>query len=114
MATKITVFCRLPHGLVLEHPTNPLVPPVKINGINTLLYGDGLIPVGQAAETEIDAEFWDVWSLAYQGFAPLVSGDLYAEKKAENGRAIAREIEKKPTGFEPASQDSGPVTAVKD
>lgn len=92
---QVTIGCKLPHGLVLEHPTAASVKPVTINGSNKeLIIGSGY------GTTQVDAEFWKAWKEAHKGFAALVSGSIFESGNAASIASAAKEVESEKTGFE--------------
>lgn len=109
MAKTVYIGCRLPHGLILDHPLNP-AHKVTIDGLNR-----ARIIGATFATTEVDAEFWEAWKTANSGYAPLMSGALFEAKSAADVAAKAKEVEKEKTGFEAMPQDAeGVKPASKD
>lgn len=94
MAKSVTIGCKLPHGIVLEHPMNPMVK-VTIQGINkSLVIGSNFIT------TEVDADFWDMWISVHSEFPAVKSGAIFVAKNEQDARAMAAERKSEKTGFE--------------
>lgn len=102
MVAKSTVFvgCKLPHGIILEHPTNENQK-VQLSGLNKIM-----IIGATHAMTELDSEFWDAWIAANKNFQPLKTGAIFIAKNSSELQAVAKEYEKVKTGFEPMAQDA--------
>lgn len=92
---KVIIGCKLPNGLVLEHPVDPSKK-VALNGKNK-----ALIIGADHATTEVDGEFWETWKMAHGTFKPLVSGAIFEARTVADVTAKARELEKEKTGMEP-------------
>ena len=103
MARNVTIGCRLPHGLVIHHPLKP-EHKVELAGINK-----AVIIGATHVTTEVDGEFWDAWKLAHKDFAPLKSGAIFEAKSESEAKAVARELVKEKTGFEPMPQEGAGV-----
>lgn len=92
MGTTVTVACKLPHGLHLDHAGKR----VTVNGANTsnVIGGHGL--------TEgIDKEFFDEWLKANADHPAVKNKLIFAHDKARNAAAQAREQASNKTGVEP-------------
>ena len=99
MAEKmIVVGCRLPHGIILEHPTLP-GKTVEIRGKNK-----AVIIGADFSSTEVDGEFWEAWKAANKDFPALKSGAIFEAKNRAEAAAVARELKDEITGFEPMPQ----------
>jgi hypothetical protein len=96
---NITVGCKLPNGLVLEHPKNP-DKTVILNGVNK-----AVISGIDYATTEVDEEFWNAWKESNDKFPALVSGAIFAAKGEANVKAVAKELKDEKTNLEPMRQD---------
>lgn len=108
MAKTIIIGCKLPHGLILEHPTNP-AHKVTLNGANKA----SIIGAGYAT-TEVDEEFWAAWKTAAGAdFAPLQSGAIFEAKNQNDMFAVAREKANEKTGFEPLPQNGDGVSKAE-
>lgn len=101
MAAK-TVFvgCRLPHGLILDHPLDPSKK-VELSGLNK-----ATIIGATHAITEVDGEFWDAWKTVHADFPALKSGAIFEAKSAADVGAKAKEVAKEATGFEAMPQEA--------
>ncbi|MHB1952464.1 MAG: hypothetical protein ACYCOU_01850 [Sulfobacillus sp.] len=96
----VIVGCRLPNGLILQHPKNP-DQKVKLNGRYEPLTNSGVyLPPRPYGTTVVDAEFWAAWKEAYQGFPPLKNRAIFEAKSIPELDVKAREVEKQKTGFE--------------
>ena len=104
MAQKVVVGCRLPNGIILEHPSDPKIK-VELNGLNKVT-----IIGAPYAHNDVDADFWDAWFAVNKDFAPLKNGAIFVAKSSEDAQAKAREIKKERTGFEAMAQDAHGVT----
>ena len=100
MASKtVIVSCKLPHGIILDHPLDP-TKSVELAGLNS-----SQIIGATHATTEVDAEFWDLWKTTNAEFAPLVSGAIFEAKDLADAKAKAKERAKEKTGFEQMPQE---------
>ena len=115
MAGTVTVGCKLPHGIIIEHPLDPSIK-VALAGLNkvTIIGAD-------YASTEVDAEFFGIWSKANKDFGPLKSGAIFAGKSSADVKAAAKEFGERETGFEPMKKKGDkraagvkPTTTVDD
>jgi ribosomal protein L31 len=107
MARSVTVGCRLPNGIIIEHPLDPKKR-VEIAGLNKkILIGSTF------TTTEIDAEIWDAWHAVNAGSHLLKSKALFVCRNAAEGAAMAKDSPK--TGLEQMSQTAmGVKPADKD
>lgn len=95
---QIMVGCKLPHGIVLEHPTRA-DHKVVVRGLNKIV-----IIGADHVLTPVDDDFWEDWFAANKEFPALTSGALFAAKTAENAAAMVKENKGRKTGFEPKPQ----------
>ena len=72
MAKTVAIGCRLPHGIILEHPSKPGVK-VAVKGLNRA----AILGAPHAVTEEVDADFWDAWKAANPEFPALKSGALF-------------------------------------
>ena len=109
MAKNIVVGCKLPHGIVLQHPMDP-------NKTVTLAGRNKATIIGaDHSTTEVDAEFWESWVMVNDDFAPLKSGAIFVAKSSADAAAMSKEFEDRKTGFEPMDPNShGVKPADKD
>jgi len=99
MAKSIVVGCKLPHGIIIEHPANA-AQKVELKGANsTVIIG------AQYGTTQVDEEFWTQWGAANKDFPALKSGAIFVAKNNNEVAAIAEEFKDRETGFEPMSTD---------
>lgn len=111
MAKLITVGCKLPNGIVLEHPLKPELT-VSLNGLNKII-----IIGADHATTEVDADFWEQWYGVNKEFPAIKSGAIFVAKNPNEVAAIAKEFKDRKTGFEKMKQEdkkSGLKPADKD
>ncbi len=100
----VMVGCRLPNGMVLSHPKDPTVK-VVLNGQYSPITDSGIyLPPKPYGVTAVDAEFWEAWKAAYQGFPPLKTRAIFEAKSIAELESKSREMEKEKTGLEPMSK----------
>lgn len=107
MAETITIGCRLPHGIILSHPKRPKQL-VTLNGLNK-----AVIAGSTHVTTEVDAAFWGAWKVANKEFTPYATNNIFEAASASDANALAKELEKEKTGFEPASHEDMDKMGVK-
>lgn len=108
-SSSITIGCKLPHGIILDHPLDP-AKKVELKGKN----GSRIIGA-EYGTTEVDGEFWDMWKTVHKDFPALRSGAIFEAKSASELAAVAAELEDEETGFEPMAQNAqGVVPADKE
>jgi len=95
----VLVGCRLPNGLVLQHPQDPKVS-VVLSGTSETSEGGLYLPPRPYSITEVDAEFWNAWKAAYVGYPPLKTRAVFEAKSESEASAKAKELKKEKTGFE--------------
>lgn len=90
MAT-ITVGCKLPSGLHLDH-----------NGIRVTLNGSNSSNIigGYGLTHGVDKDFFDAWCKTHADFEPLKQGLIFAQEKEVNARAEASDKQTLENGFE--------------
>lgn len=103
---KVIVGCKLPHGIILEHPKDAKVK-VHINGLNKIV-----VIGADHSKTEVDADFWAAWSAKNKEFPAILSGALFFASDVESVESIAVETKAEKTGFEPMKKDAGGVKAA--
>jgi hypothetical protein len=101
---KVLIGCRLPNGLVLQHPNPEVAVRVRLNG----KFSSKIIGATHGT-TEVDADFWEVWKKAYANYQPLKSGAIFEARSETESAAKAKELSKELTGFEPMKQDAAGV-----
>jgi len=99
-STSVTIGCKLPHGIVLDHPLDP-EKKVELCGKNkALIIG---APYGT---TEVDGEFWATWKTVHKDFPAIRSGAIFEAMNASELTVVAAELEGEPTGFEAMAQNA--------
>ena len=98
--TSVTIGCKLPHGIVLDHPLDPSKK-VELRGKNR-----SLIIGAEYGTTEVDGEFWETWKTVHAEFPALRSGAIFEAANASDLAAVAAELKDEATGFEPMSQEA--------
>ena len=99
-STSVTIGCKLPHGIILDHPLDP-DKKVELKGKNgSMIVG---APYGT---TEVDGEFWETWKTVHKDFPALRSGAIFEAANASELTAVAAELEGESTGFEPMAQNA--------
>lgn len=106
MAKTILVGCKLPHGIVLEHPLDPRMT-VTLAGKNKSKLVDAPYAI-----TEVDGDFWAQWSAVNKEFPPMVSGAIFVAKNEADVVAVAAENAGRLTGFEPMKTDGKDTRAL--
>ena len=103
MAKTVIIGCKLPHGIILEHPLDP--------SKSVKLAGRHASPIIGATHstTEVDADLWETWKAVHANFAPLKAKAIFEAKSAGDASAIASELKDEKTGFEGMSQTAGGV-----
>lgn len=99
MARNVTVGSRLPHGLIIELPSDP-TKTVELNGKNK-----SLIIGADYGTTEVDADFWEQWFSANKEYPAIKSGAIFVAKSAADAVSVAAELREQETGFEPMRTD---------
>ena len=105
--TTVTVHCKLPHGLWIEHP--------KKTGDRKLLNGafKATIVGSGYGITEIDADFWQAWAFTHKDYPALKNGSIYAANNAADAQAMSIEHENIKTGLEPMPKNVLGVEPLK-
>lgn len=99
----VIVGCKLPNGIILQHPLNA-AHKVEIAGLNK-----PKIIGAPYVTTEVDAEFWANWVAVHSEFPALKSGALFAVKSAKDIDVVASEHAKRKTGLEKMKPTDGGV-----
>ncbi len=92
----ILIGCRLPSGIVLEHPSKPEIT-VTLKGRFTQI--DKHFIDGKYSSNEVPAQFWAEWMIANNEFSALKSGAIFVINSVSEAKDISAEL----TGFEPMS-----------
>lgn len=104
----VTVKSKLPYGLSFATPDGKVH---KINGMNQGLVVKTEGMTGLYATTQLDADVWAYFTRAYANQPYLKNQIIFADVKAENAAAKAKEIEKDAstkTGMEQIDPDTVP------
>ena len=99
MSKKVLIGCRLPHGLILEHPLNPDVK-VTLKGKNSRVVAGLYVPEQDFAMTEVDSDFWEAWIATNKAFPAITSNAIFVAKDAGSAESIAKELRNEATGME--------------
>ena len=102
MATAkiVLIGCKLPHGLILDHPLD-VSKKVELAGLNK-----AVIIGADCATTPVDGEFWETWKTVHAEFPALRSGAIFEAANASDLAAVAAELKDEATGFEPMAQNA--------
>lgn len=103
---KVVIGCRLPHGLILTHPT------ARHRKVTLAGMHSSKVIGSTYVTTEVDQEFWDTWKVAYRDYAPLKNGSIFEARSASDAADKAKDLTKEKTGFEPMAQDADGVKKV--
>ena len=106
-SSSVVVGCKLPNGIVLEHPLDS-TKKVVINGLNK-----ATIVGAKYAVTTIDSDFWAEWIKIHKDFPAVLSGSIFVAQTSASVASIAREYQDRKTGFEGMDQEAGGVKAAK-
>lgn len=107
----VLIGCRLPHGLVLRHPS----PEHKDETVTLEGLKDSKVIGATYVTTKVDAEFWATWKTAYSDFQPLRTGAIFEARSDDEAKFKAKSLTKEKTGFEPMKpEDGGVKPAEKD
>jgi hypothetical protein len=103
------IGCRLPAGLIIEHPADP-AKTVLLNGANReRIIGSGY------GKTDVDAELWAAWKAAHPKFPAVLSGAIFEAPDDVSVDTAAQEVAAEKTGFEQMPQNAqGVKPADKD
>lgn len=96
---RVTVGCKLPNGIILDHPGNP-DNKVVLSGRNK-----SVIVGADYATTEVDADFFAAWMDVNKEFPAVVSGAIFVAKNPNEAAAMAKDLVEETTGFEPMRTD---------
>jgi hypothetical protein len=97
---KVIIGCRLPHGLVLEHPLQKDVKATLAGVHSSKIIGATFVI------TEVDSELWELWKSTHATFQPLTSGAIFEARNESEAAGKGKEMKKEKTGFEPMPQES--------
>ena len=103
MAKNLIVGCKLPHGLIIEHP-------MDANNKVTLKGKNGAIIIGaEYGTTEVSADFYEQWIAVNKESMAVKSGAIFVAKSFDDAIAIAKETKDEKTGFEGMSPEANGV-----
>jgi len=91
----VTVGCKLPNGLIIEH----------MGKTHTLKGSNSTEIVGGHGLTVIDKELWDAWYDKHKDYQPVKQGLIFAHEKLDSAQSIAKERAKNKSGFEGLDPD---------
>lgn len=93
-SNTVLIACKLPNGLIIEHPKNPDVK-VELNGKNKII-----IVGAEYGLTTVDAEFATAWFAANAEFAPVKSCAIFMAESQSDIVSMGAELAEVETGFE--------------
>lgn len=100
MAAKtVVVCCKLPHGIIIEHPMDP-TKTVELKGKNS-----SLIIGSDYGTTDVDGDFFEQWAAVNKEFPAVKSGAIFVAKSLTDAAAVAAEFKDRKTGFEAMRTD---------
>lgn len=99
MSKFVTIGCRLPHGLILDHPLDKSKT-VELAGANR-----AKIVGADYGLTQVDVEFWEQWKAMNAEFPALKVKALFVAKNVADAEEQANELKTETTGFEPMRTD---------
>jgi hypothetical protein len=103
---SVTVCCRLPNGIVLEHPSEP-DKKIHLAGRNKASI------IGQDyGVTELDVSVWEALSNNYKNSLMMKSGTIYAAKNIKTLERMSDEFKDSKTGFEPMPQNTAGISTM--
>lgn len=113
MAGHAAVCCKLPNGIVLQHPIE------KERTVTLKGKSKAVIVGADYGTTMVDQDFWNDWyaanSQSGREFAPLKSGAIFVAKDGKDAEAKAKDFKERKTGFEGLTpKDHGVMLADKD
>lgn len=107
MAT-VFVVCKLPNGIIIEHPADKKMPSVELFGRNNRHKGKVILNqllLEDYGVTEVDKDLWDAWELANMDFAPYAAGFIFAAKTKKDAELEANSRSRDLTGVEQLDPD---------
>lgn len=93
---QITVGCKLPNGLHLDHGGKR----VTLKGSNS-----ALVIGGHGITEGVDKDLFDAWMAAHKDYQPVKAGLIFAHDKKANVEAEAKEKATNKSGFEGLNPD---------
>jgi hypothetical protein len=106
--THYIIGCRLPTGIILEHPMQPKKT-ITLDGLNRIkILGAGY------ATTPVDADFWEHWKMVHKDFPAMKTGAIFEAGTVEDAAAVAADLAKEKTGFEKMPQKAQGIKSAKE
>ena len=99
-AKTVLIGCKLPHGLILDHPLD-VSKKVELAGLNK-----AIIIGADCATTTVDGEFWETWKTVHKDHPAIKSGAIFEARTTEEVKAKAKELKEEKTGFEAMPQEA--------
>ncbi len=106
LSSTLTIGCRLPNGIILEHPLDPNVK-VELAGVHK-----SRIQGAPYGVTTVSRDFWDIWLALHKDFGPVKVGAIFAAAPGDIEN-VANEVAKEKTGFEGMPQDAMGIKKVE-
>ena len=106
MAKTVQVCCKLPNGLIVEHPLDPSKK-VTLKGRNSATIIGATYGV-----TELDGDFWDAWISMHSKDAAVECGAIFTVGTAKDVPVAAKDYEEVKTGLEPMPREAAGVKAA--
>ncbi len=104
----VLVGCKLPHGLMLEHPDNPDIK-IELKGLNKIAF------IGAPyATTMVPADFWSAWMAEHYENKALKSGAIFVGSDMESLTDTSKDFENVKTGFEKMAQNAPGIVKAND
>lgn len=94
--TTITVGCKLPHGLILEHGGKT----ITLKG-----WHSSRVAGGYGLTEGVDKDVFEAWLKAHADLPMVKRGLVFAQERAHSAEACAREREKVRSGLEGLNRD---------
>lgn len=115
----VTVYCKLPHGIIYELPNGKKVRLVGMYGdVRSPLQVSGLAGrdsiMGFGVTRNVDAADWEQIVKEHGDSLSHANGLIFAKADDKSGTAAAREREKEKTGFEPYDPTAHPEDKSND
>lgn len=102
----VLIGCRLPNGLVIEHPSDSNNK-IELNGKNKII-----IVGAEYGLTMVDREFATAWFAANKDFAPVKSFAIFMAETNDDAMAIGKDLSNELTGFEGMRTDGKDARAA--
>lgn len=105
---NVTVGCRLPNGIIIQHPENPNIKALIIGINKAQIIGASYV------STPVDEDLWNAWIAVHADFPAIKNGSLFVAKNNTEAKVVAKEFEDEKTGLEPVKPDSLGVKTAKE